>query len=378
MENKNLMTVESKKHSDSKLSKKQKFELLKIPKISEGLFNAIASLSILTGSVLSAQSAFAEMKTGAIMDTEHKIGFGSSLQFFDKKNECIVTNEHVVPKSSNDVKKTEYYNIPHNPFLNDQTILDDSFLPKYNAFDKYPGQFVIYPKLFDAAVVSNPNKPCTREFLVNQIGIDNILTVEELYKRNLTQFKDQSIRVTTHRNRDTKEMFDNKSHTINGKPIGITIMFYNQVVFLNFANAGDNNGIDPNQFLLQGASGSPSYTKHKDGKETIGLINTVFPMKDLNNIIFIETGPNTYTFVKLQEQIEFIKLNPQFRYKKALLAEDIILGRLKELGYTNKEEFVGKKSLVFGITPFFSKEGLDQIPSEKDLQQIPNTPITKK
>jgi hypothetical protein len=263
MENKNSVTIESDNSSRSSKVKKSKFEL---PKITEGIFNAIASITVLTGSVLTAQNVFAEMKTGAIMDTQFT-GFGSSITIFDKQRECVVTNEHVVPKSRNDPQKTEYYNIPNDPLNIDKTILDSNLLPNNIFFYKYPGKNVIYSSLFDAAVVSNPVRPCTKELIINQIGQDNILTIDELRNRNENEYKNQTIRITTHRNIDIKEMYDNKSHDVNGKPIGITLMYYNQVVFLNFSNLSHNNGLDPNQFLLPGASGSPSYTKHKDNKE---------------------------------------------------------------------------------------------------------------
>jgi hypothetical protein len=105
-------------------------------------------------------------------------------------------------------------------------------------------------------------------------------------------------------------------------------------------------------------------------KETVGLLNTVFPSKDFKKILLFETSSGVYTLVNVSDRIQFIKSNPKFKNKTFHFAEDIIYKRLEELGYSNRQEFIDKKGTIFGITPFFSQEGLAQIPSEKDLPQV--------
>jgi hypothetical protein len=368
MENKKPSIIESTPDSKPKQSKKPKFELPKIPKISESLFNALASLSILTGSVLTAQSAFAEMKTGVIISNKFD-GFGSSVKIFDENRECVVTNEHVVDKTRNNPQETEYYNVESEPLLVGNPILNSDLIPN-QYYDTYPGKYVIYPSFFDAAVMSNPDKPCTKEFIEKQIGSENILSVDKLIKRNKTEFKSQTIKITTNRNKKNKNIFDNKTNIINGRPLGVALRHNNQLVFLNFSESSYNEGLDPNQFLLPGASGSPSYTKHKDGKVVMGLQNTVFTQDILKNCFIFESNPGIFVLVNTSDRAEFINNNPQFKVKEFQFAEDFIFNKLKEFGYLDRQDFVDKKGTIFGITPFFSKEGLDQIPSEKDLPKV--------
>ncbi len=326
-------------HEINTLTSQQRHNF-KIPKFEElhfrGFNESLIALSTLASLILTAQSAFAESKTGVIVSTS-SLDMGSGIRFFDtdKKRECTITAAHVT-KSMQEKKIDIVAAIIYGNGAPNTPIFEGAKTTNSNT--TFKGSNIKYAiQGSDISFITNPEKPCTQEYLSEETG-QKFESFSDLTIANNIGYKNKTGAMVTHRSvrLPNGELYENNPKYISYKPIGITVHANGTYLFVNIADQ-NMNPKGEHENMVPGASGSYSMS-------TIGnySYSGVFSMNfEFSKEKMTKAGVKAFFYDYGNGEYEVITSNSvaeqgnRIDKSKLIPIETVLNQKLKEFGYTS-------------------------------------------